>query len=893
MNLKEIEQKVGELDTSPGPEFLYDLLRAYEIPKASIGRLRSGSYDKSAREDERLWRGKVYYRSNDCDDDALYTLIDAAKSDAQILKEHPRFAIVRNQKHLVAADLETGDALDIQIEELQNHTAFFLPWAGIEKTQIENLNLADVKAAEKMAKLYDEITKNNVVETEEQIHDLNVFFSRLLFCFFAEDTGVFEKGIFTNAVGSLSLASGDDLHELLDQIFDVLNTEPKSRVGFPSHLGEFGYVNGKLFERHSSAPRFTAKARSIVLDCGTLDWSQINPDIFGSMIQAVVHPSQRGKLGMHYTSADNIRKVIRPLFLDGLEREFDAAKDRAAKLDRLLDHLATIQVFDPACGSGNFLVIAYKELRRLEHRILERIAVLKPSKRRLFDFSRILLDNFYGIEIDDFAHEIATLSLWLAKHQMNVEFEELFGVEIPLIPLKEAGNIKCGNAARMDWREVCDADGKPTFLLGNPPYQGSSLQSDAQKEDLVAAFGDSAVAKELDYVAAWLHKAAAYVSVTSWASAGLVTTNSVVQGSQVAMLWPRIFKLGAEISFAYTPFLWSNSAKHNAGVTCTIVGLARAGLTKEKLLLSGSTRRTAHHINAYLVPNGSDAIVTGARKSLSGLPQMLFGSKPTDGGGLILTPAQRTAMIENDPRAEQFIRRFMGSDDLINGKKRYCLWISDSNVRDAEDIAPIAHRLVQVRSFRSKSRKADTRRLASTPYRFGQSRHQESTAILVPRHSSERRQYVPLGFVDEFTVIADSANAIYRAEPWLFSLIQSRMHMVWLEAVGGRLKTDYRYSAVLVYNTFPVPDLPAKAKDALKVGAVGVLAAREQFSDRTLGELYDPDKMPPGLLEAHRALDETVDRLYRARPFESDEERLKLLFSMYEEMVGAEETANA
>jgi MmeI, DNA-methyltransferase domain/MmeI, target recognition domain/MmeI, C-terminal domain len=666
-----------------------------------------------------------------------------------------------------------------------------------------------------------------------------------------------------------------------------------SRVGYPAHLLKFGYVNGKLFERYSSAPRFTAKARSLVLDCGTLDWSQINPDIFGSMIQAVVHPNQRAKLGMHYTSVENIMKVLRPLFLDRLEEELDAAGDSVPKLDRLLERLAIIQVFDPACGSGNFLVLAYKELRRLEHESLRRLVELEPSRRRLFEFSRISLDNFYGIEIDDFAHEVATLSLWLAKHQMNVEFKELFGVEIPLIPLKEAGKITCGNATRMDWREICDAKGGPLFLLGNPPYQGSSLQSDAQKDDLAAAFGNSSVAKELDYVAAWLYKAAAYVSATSGASAGLVTTNSVVQGSQVAMLWPRIFELGAEITFAYTPFLWSNAAKHNAGVTCTIVGLARAGSVKEKFLFSGGTKRSARHINAYLVPNGSNAIVAGARKSISNLPQMLFGSKPTDGGGLILTPAQRTSMIDSDPRAEKFIRRFMGSDDLINGKERYCLWIPDSRVRDAEDIAPIARRLAEVHSFRSKSKKADTRRLASIPHRFGQSRHQENTAVLVPRHSSKRRRYVPLGFVDKLTVIADSANAVYRAELWLFGLVQSRMHMAWLEAVGGRLKTDYRYSAVLVYNTFPAPELSANDKDALKAGAVGVLAAREQFSDQTLAELYDPDKMPAGLLSAHETLDETVDRLYRARPFESDEERLKILFAMYEQMVAEQEVANA
>ncbi len=893
MNLKEIEERVADVRAAEGSEFLFELLRAYGIPKASITRLRSGSYNRSGQEGEYLWRGKVYYRSLDCPDEELYAAVNAAKAEERIVRERPRFAIARNETRLVAADLDIGDALDIEIKKLQNHAAFFLPWAGIEKTQIENLNLADVKAAEKMAKLYDEIVNHNAVETEEQIHELNVFFSRLLFCFFAEDTGVFKKGIFTNAIGSLSLKDGKDLHELLDQIFDVLNTKSDSRVGYPAHLLKFGYVNGKLFERYSSAPEFTPKARSLVLDCGTLDWSQINPDIFGSMIQAVVHPSQRGKLGMHYTSTDNIKKVIRPLFLDGLEEELEAAADSVARLDRLLERIASIQVFDPACGSGNFLVIAYKELRRLEHEILQRIAELEPSRRRLFEFSRISLDNFYGIEIDDFAHEIATLSLWLAKHQMNLRFEELFGVEIPLIPLKEIGNIRCGNATRIEWREVCDPAAAPTYVLGNPPYQGGTRQSLTQKEDLSIAFGDASVNKYLDYVAAWLYKAADYVSSNDSAAAGLVATNSIVQGSQVAMLWPRIFDLGVEITFAYTPFLWSNAAKRNAGVTCTIIGLARAGATREKTLYSDSSRKTARHINAYLVPDGSEVIVSGSKKSLAGLPPMVFGSMARDGGNLILDRREADELVAREPEAARFIRRFGGAKEAIDRSWRACLWIEDREREDALAIPEIAERASRVREFRRKSDAKSTRDAAAEPYRFVQRAHRTGSAIVVPRHSSERRQYVPLDFVDESTVIADSAMAIYGAELWLFSLVQSRMHMVWLNAVGGRLKTDYRYSAALVYNTFPVPKLSASDKDALKTGAIGILAAREQFSDQTLAELYDPDKMPAGLLSAHETLDETVDRLYRARSFESDEERLKVLFGMYEEMVTEQEVANA
>jgi hypothetical protein len=504
MKLREIEERLAAATALEGDEFLFELLRAYGIPKASITRLRTGSYNRSKQEGEYLWRDKIYFRSLNCPDEELYAVVDVAKAEERVRRERPRFAIARSQSRLVAADLKTGDALDIEVEELQNHAAFFLPWAGIEKTQIANQNLADVKAAEKMAKLYDEIVKRNAVETEKQIHELNVFFSRLLFCLFAEDTGVFEKGSFTNAIASLSREDGKDLHELLDQIFDVMNTEESKRIGYPSHLLGFGFVNGKLFERRSSAPRFTAKALSLVLDCGTLDWSQINPDIFGSMMQAVVHPGQRESLGMHYTSVENIMKVIRPLFLDELVSALDMA-DTKAKLTRLHERIAAIKCFDPACGSGNFLVIAYKELRKLEHHILERLQEIDPkAPLALFQNSRIKLENFYGIEIDDFAHEIAILSLWLAKHQMNVEFRELFGAEIQLIPLRDTGSITCANATRIDWGEVCP---KPTdadlYLMGNPPYLGSSLQSDEQKEDFVRFFGTPGFSRNLDYIALW------------------------------------------------------------------------------------------------------------------------------------------------------------------------------------------------------------------------------------------------------------------------------------------------------------------------------------------------------------------------------------------------------
>ena len=571
MDLREIEERVAAIEPRPGLEYLGDLLLAYGLPRTSVSRLMSGTYDKAETADERLWKDKVYFRYTEGPDEALYECIDAARGDERVIKYRPRFLIVKNEQRLLARDQKTAATLDIEVGELASHATFFGPWAGFEKTQLENLNYADRKAAEKMAKLYDEVIRHNSLETEADLHDLNVFFSRLLFCFFAEDTGVFEKDSFTNALGSFTRETGEDTHGFLDQLFEVLNTESAERGGLAEHLRGFGYVNGNLFERRCPAPRFSAKARAVILECGTLDWSQINPDIFGSMIQAVVHPGQRAGLGMHYTSVENIMKVIRPLFLDDLDDAFEVA-ETVKKLDALLVRIAAIQVFDPACGSGNFLVIAYKELRRLEHRILQRTTELEPHRAALFTDSRIRLDNFYGIEIDDFAHEIAILSLWLAKHQMNVEFEELFGAEIPLIPLREAANVVCGNAARIDWSDVCDASaGRETYLCGNPPYQGARLQSTVQKTDLGIVAG-AAASKDLDYVSAWFLKGASYVTAAGGASLGFVATNSTCQGQHVSLLWPPIYDAGADIDFAVQPFRWTNHAKGGAGVTCVVIG---------------------------------------------------------------------------------------------------------------------------------------------------------------------------------------------------------------------------------------------------------------------------------------------------------------------------------
>jgi hypothetical protein len=898
MNLKEIEQRVAAVGAAGEPEFLFELLRAYGLPAASVTRLRNGSYNKARSENEVLWRDKVFYRYVDGGDD-IHALIDAARSDEAIAKQRPRFLIVRNSEQIVAVDTRTSDTLDTRLSDLPAYSAFFLPWAGIEKTQIENLNLADIKAAEKMAKLYDEIVKRNAVETEDQIHDLNVFFSRLLFCFFAEDTGVFEKGSFTNAIGSFSLKGGEDVHELLDEIFDVLNTKLGERIGFPSHLQSFGYVNGKLFERHSNAPTFSAKARSIVLECGSLDWSQINPDIFGSMMQAVVHPGQRESLGMHYTSVENIMKVIRPLFLDDLQSALEVA-DTKAKLTRLHDRIAAINCFDPACGSGNFLVIAYKELRKLEHRILKRLQKIDPrAPLALFQDSRIKLENFYGIEIDDFAHEVAILSLWLAKHQMNVEFKEWFGADIRLIPLRDTGNVVAANATRVDWHSVCPAGkGDEIYLFGNPPYQGAKLQRPDKKLDFEAYFGTPRYSRNLDYISLWFLKGAEFVRKVGGAL-GFVSTNSICQGDHVALLWPLVLTDGVKISFAHQSFQWSNRAKGKAGVTCVIVGLS-ADLSRQCRLYSSSGVQTVSHINAYLRPSARDTIVYGLTSPLSSqMPDIGQGSRPNDGGHLVVSPSERDALIQAEPSLAKFFKRYMGTKEFLNGVERYCLWIPDGSAAEVAAAPGMEERFNRVREARLDSGQS-AQSVADFPFRFDFRVHRDGTAIIVPSVSSEKREYIPVGFLDGGTVISNLAYAIYGAEPWVFALISSRMHTAWVRAIAGGLDSRIRYSAKLCYNSFPVPSLSTGSKTLLSERAFGVLQAREAYPERAIADLYAPEKMPGELREAHQFLDAAVDHFYRKRPFRSDDERLELLFDMYEaatsgnaELATESQTANA
>jgi len=889
MNIAQISDNLEKIVESFNKDsFIFDLLLAYGTPKATISRLQQGDSAMFSGETV-IIKKKLFFKS--VVDEDLQAALNNLKQSDKVTKQAPRFIVVTDYEILLSYDTKTDESLDIPILEIPQHTDFFLPWAGMEKSKLQTENIADVKAAERMAKLYDEIKKDNPTITHEEVHNLNVFLSRLLFCYFAEDTEIFDKDLFTKSVDYHTQKDGSDLNVYLDTLFEVMNTPQSARksvsgVELPAYLKAFPYVNGGLFRNQHAAPVFTRKSRQMLIDCGlSLQWQDINPDIFGSMIQAVITPEHRGGMGMHYTSVPNIMKVIEPLFLDELKEEFakaveikHASSQKTQALNKLLQRIWKIKIFDPACGSGNFLIIAYKELRKLEMLIFKELGTLA--------FSEINLGNFYGIELDDFAHEVATLSLWLAEHQMNQAFMREFGRCKPALPLQETGNIVNGNACRVDWETVCPKnEGDEIYILGNPPYLGSHVQSEEQKDDMSIAFNGSESFKKLDYISCWFIKGANYISETSNKMA-FVSTNSICQGEQVGILWPNVFEKKLDIVFAYKSFKWNNNAKDNAAVICIIVGLGSNNKGIKHLFENDFDKRV-DNISPYLI-GGKNTIIYSRNKPLCQVPLMVRGSSPVDGGHLILNEDNKNTLIAESPSNILFIKELIGAEEFVNGLKRWCLWITDDKYADAIKSPFIKDRIEKVICFRLSSKKKATREASQIPYKFFETKHLNTPSIIIPRVTSERREYLQCGFLDEKTVVLDRAQVIYDAQLYIFGILSSKIHMVWTSIVTGRLKMDINYSVSLCYNNFPFPQISDKQKKELEQHVYNILAEREKHSEKTLAQLYDPDKMPDGLREAHRLNDLAVERCYRSRPFESDEERLEYLFKLYEQMIEEE-----
>ena len=890
MNIAQIEQNVKALvdeliqGSCTREEFIYELLLAYGHRKQSVSRLKSGERNLAKNSSEVIWKRHLYFKQ--IEGNGLHAEIDKLRNEKQVTTNKLRFVIVTNFDQLLAVDTKTSDTLDINFDELTKQFDFFLPWAGMEKAVYQGENPADVKAAEKMAKLFDLIKSDNFNETNkndtEELHRLNVFLTRLLFCFFAEDTEIFGDNQFSQAIKSHTHDDGSDLANYLNRLFQVLDTADSDREDLPEFLASFPYVNGGLFADKIPSPLFSARSRRMLIECGSeLDWSDINPDIFGSMIQAVVHPDQRGGMGMHYTSVTNIMKVIEPLFLNDLYEELEKVEGSATKLQKLQQRLGEIKIFDPACGSGNFLIIAYKELRRLEMDVLKRMQELELEKTGQFSqpFSVIKLSQFYGIELDDFAHEVAILSLWLAEHQMNVEFKAEFGEAQPSLPLKNGGNVRCGNSTRIEWEEVCDTE-KELYVIGNPPYAGQKNQNDFHKADLEAVFRGKNDYKKLDYISCWFYLGSKFIK--SGQSLAFVTTNSISQGTQVDMLWPKLFENEVEVSFAYSPFKWSNNAKDNAGVTCTIIGLRKPS-NDLKYILDEGYKRAVSHINAYLV-NGPDIIVKKQNSPISSLPKMQGGNQPREGGYLMLTDYEKISLVAQDSAVEDFIRPMMGSSEFIKGIKRWCIWITDETLAKARGIPVIADRINKVYEHRVHGNSVE-KSFQKVPHKFVTTRTGKTSQILIPIVSSDRRQYIPIGILPTTVVVTSKAYSIFDAEPYILGILTSRIHMVWVRSVSGRLGTGFSYSSNICWNTFPLPEISPSQILSLNELVLNLLSAREEYSDQTIAVLYDPDTMPETLKKAHDKIDKLLDSFFKIDGINTDEERLSILFEHYKEMM--------
>lgn len=838
-----------------------------------------------------LWKGVllVEHKSRGKDLERAYK---QAKDYFPGLKEAelPRYILVSDFERFALYDLETDSKRTFTIEQFHQHIELFGFIAGYQKQEIKEQDPVNIKAAEKMGELHDKLKDIGYTG-----HSLEVYLVRLLFCLFADDTGIFEKNLFRDFVEQETKEDGSDLALHIGSIFNTLNTPIESRFkNIDENLNKFPYVNGGLFEEHLPLASFDSEMRELLLDCAVLDWGRISPAVFGSLFQSVMDSEQRRELGAHYTSEENILKVIKPLFLDDLWSEFEKCKKNRRKLEEFHQKLETLTFFDPACGCGNFLIISYRELRLLE------LEVLKEKLRGKF-FNNVIqmegllfetevkvdVDQFYGIEIDEFASQIAQVALWLIDHQMNMRVSNEFGEYFVRLPLKKKPNIVHGNSLKVDWNEVVSNE-KLSFILGNPPFVGSSIMTDEQKEDMKPIIGVIKNSGSLDYVTAWYAKTADYIKYTK-IKAALVSTNSIVQGDQAIILWKYLFHTKRmTIHFAHQTFKWTNEARGKAAVYCVIVGFSDLTDLPKTLYsypdISGDpTVSTVKNINQYLL-NAPTIFIEKRTKPISDTPPMLYGTKPTDGGNLIFTEEEMLDFVKKEPLSKDYFRPWVGSTELINNIKRYCLYLADCPPSDLRKMPLVRERIEAVKAMRLASKKAATRKWADAPTRFAEDRVTNGNILIVPRVSSENRKYIPIGFFEPPTVCSDAAFQVVDASPYLFGMLNSSIHMSWVRTVAGRLKSDYRYSNTIVYNNFVFPEPTEKEKNSIEKQANEILSIRENYLSKgsNLADLYDSLAMPIDLLKAHQKLDKLVDKAY-GKNFKTDEERVAFLFELYAE----------
>ncbi|WP_425914046.1 class I SAM-dependent DNA methyltransferase [Pseudomonas sp. GWSMS-1] len=913
MNAVEIESAISDLALEPfdAAEFPFTFLAAFGNKETALKRLRAGNNNTSDVPGGVLLRSNIHIAT--CEPGTVGDTLKALRASPATTKAKAKFILATDGQTLEAEELVTGETITCDYPDLPNHFGFLLPLAGISTIKEIKDNPIDVRATSRLNKLYVELLNENPDWAKaERRHDMNHFMSRLVFCFFAEDTDIFTgDGLFTTTVEHYSERDGSNTDQVLSEIFRAMNIKLAERASaeprLPGWANKFPYVNGGLFSGSTEVPRFTRMARTYLLHAGNLNWQKINPDIFGSMIQAVADDEERGALGMHYTSVPNILKVLNPLFLDDLRAQLEAAGDNRAKLLNLRKRMAHIRVFDPACGSGNFLVIAYKQMREIE-------AEINRRRGEAHNKSEIPLTNFRGIELRDFPAEIARLALIIAEFQCDVLYRGQQDALAEFLPLDAQNWIICGNALRLDWLSICpptgtgvkvladdlfgtplnqseidfENEGGETYICGNPPYVGDKFQNNEQKADLKSVLAGSSSHKAMDYIAGWLWKASEYIAHEG--SFAFVSTNSICQGVQVPIIWPPIFSRGQEIFFAHKDFYWSNNATHNANVICIVVGVSKKS-NKPKHIYDDSQCQTVKGINAYLV-GGPNIIINKSPSPISTLPPMVAGNIPRDKGNFMLTNEEKDALLKAHPEASVLVRKVMGSMEFINGIERSCLWIEDNHAKLAHSIPFVERRLDAIVDYR-KSGSERGKLGIDTPHRFERTITGQKTQIIVPRVSSERRNYIPVGLLKSDIVISDAAQAIYDAPLYVLSVICSRLHLSWVALTAGRMKSDFRYSSGVCYNSFPLPLLTQQNKADLTVCAEAILLAREAHFPATIADLYDPENMPDNLRHAHERNDEVLERIYIGRRFRNDTERLEKLFDLYTKMTAKQPEAGA
>jgi len=835
-----------------------------------------------------LWKGilLVEHKSRGKD---LSRAFQQAKDYFPGLKDRdlPRYILVSDFARFRLYDLEEDKQHEFTIKDFYKHVRLFGFIAGYTAMAFKEEDPVNIKAAERMGRLYDKLKAIGY-----EGHVLEVYLVRLLFCLFADDTSIFERRQFQDLIEQRTAEDGQDLAQWMATLFEVLNCPKDKRLKTrDEQLEAFPYVNGSLYAERLPIAAFDREMRDMLLECCGLDWSRISPAIFGALFQSVMDQKLRRNLGAHYTTEKNILKLIRPLFLDDLRAEFERVKGQSQKLREFHRKLASLKFLDPACGCGNFLVIAYRELRLLELDILR--VIYKNAKALSLDVGTFNIlcdvDQFFGIEIEEFPAQIAQTAMWLMDHQMNMQVSVEFGSYFVRLPLKKSATILHDNALQTDWRDVVKPS-ELSYILGNPPFGGKQYQNDEQKQDLARVFHDVPGAGVLDFVTPWYRKAAEFMADNPAVKTAFVSTNSITQGEQVGVLWPGMLKRGVKIHFAHRTFQWSSEARGKAAVHCVIIGFALHD-TPEKRIFDYETIHSEPHelrtknINPYLV-DAPDLVVSRRSSPLCSVPPLVYGSKPADGGNLLFTPTERVEFLQKEPAAAPFVRRFLGSEEFINNIERYCLWLIDCPPDQLRQMPEVFSRVEKVRAMRLASKKSPTRALADTPTVFAEIRQPSTDYLVIPEVSSESRNYIPIGFVSNDVIASNKLYTLSEPSIYYFGVLSSAMHMSYVRYVSGRLKSDYQYSAGIVYNNFPWPEnVTEKHRQNIEEAAQGVLDTRAKHSSSSLADLYDPVSMPPDLVKAHHRLDSDVDAAYSKKKFSGDSDRVPFLFELYEKLI--------